>query len=178
MEEIIKQIKKQQEINFKNVEDQIRFADLETVFDNENNSRYIFHYLHSMDRFFINPSTYVYEGSIEENLSIIDSDRAGYIADKSIVIPRKQLLEYFESVKSKINTYFETLTVEQLIEKPEGCEYSRLEFILAQFRHLMWHTGVSSAITFISKDKWNEFTGLAGLRKMFFSDIICRSFDL
>ena len=96
MEEIIKQIKKQQEINFKNVEDQIRFADLETVFDNENNSRYIFHYLHSMDRFFINPSTYVYEGSIEENLSIIDSARAGYIADKSIVIPRKQLLEYFE----------------------------------------------------------------------------------
>ena len=49
MEEIIKQIKKQQEINFKNVKDQIRFADLETVFDNENNSRYIFHYLHSMD---------------------------------------------------------------------------------------------------------------------------------
>ena len=44
-----------------------------------------------MDRFFINPSTYVYEGSIEENLSIIDSARAGYIADKSIVIPRKQL---------------------------------------------------------------------------------------
>ena len=167
MEEIIKQIKKQQEINFKNVEDQIRFADLETVFDNENNSRYIFHYLHSMDRFFINPSTYVYEGSIEENLSIIDSARAGYIDDKSIVVPRKQLLEYFESVKSKINTYFETLTVEQLIEKPEGCEYSRLEFILAQFRHLMWHTGVSSAITFISKGKWNEFTGLAGLRKMF-----------
>ena len=104
---------------------------------------------------------------ISGSLSIIDSARAGYIADKSIVIPRKQLLEYFESVKSKINTYFETLTVEQLIEKPEGCEYSRLEFILAQFRHLMWHTGVSSAITFISKGKWNEFTGLAGLRKMF-----------
>ena len=54
MEEIVRQIKSQQEINFKNVEDQILMADLETVFDAENNSRYIFHYLHSMDKFFIN----------------------------------------------------------------------------------------------------------------------------
>jgi len=167
MDELIRQIKEQQEINFKNIEDQIRFADLETVFDNENNSRYIFHYLHSVDRFFINPSDYVYQGSIEENLSIIDSARVGYIDDKSIVIPRQQLLDYFETVKTKINTFFETLTVEQLIEKPEGCEYSRMEFILAQFRHLMWHVGVSSAISFTSKGEWNEFTGLSGLRKMF-----------
>jgi len=167
MDELIRQIKEQQEINFKNIEDQIRFADLETVFDNENDSRYIFHYLHSVDRFFINPSDYVYQGSIEENLSIIDSARVGYIDDKSIVIPRQQLLDYFETVKTKINTFFETLTVEQLIEKPEGCEYSRMEFILAQFRHLMWHVGVSSAISFTSKGEWNEFTGLSGLRKMF-----------
>jgi len=167
VEELIKQIKQQQEINYKNIEDQIRFADLETVFDNENNSRYIFHYLHSMDRFFINPSTYVYEGNIEENLSIIDSARVGYIDDKSIVIQRQQLLDYLEAVKAKINAFFETLTVEQLIEKPEGCEYSRMELILAQFRHLMWHVGASSAITFTSKGEWNEFTGLIGLRKMF-----------
>ena len=62
MEEIIRQIKAQQEINFINVEEQIRKADLETVFDAENGSRYIFHYLHSMDKFFINPDDYVYEG--------------------------------------------------------------------------------------------------------------------
>ena len=46
MEEIIAQIKAQQEINFANIRDQIQMADLETVFDGENNSRYIFHYLH------------------------------------------------------------------------------------------------------------------------------------
>ena len=43
-------------------------------FDGVNNSRYIFHYLHSMDRFFINPEDYVYEGEklfgIPENLSV------------------------------------------------------------------------------------------------------------
>ena len=62
MEEIIQQIKNQQDINFINIRDQILMADLETVFDAENNSRYIFHYLHSLDRFFINPMDYVYEG--------------------------------------------------------------------------------------------------------------------
>ena len=62
MEEIIQQIKNQQDINFINIRDHIIMADLETVFDAENNSRYIFHYLHSLDRFFINPMDYVYEG--------------------------------------------------------------------------------------------------------------------
>ena len=62
MDNIINQIKKQQEINFINIEEQINKADLEAVFDGVNNSRYIFHNLHSMDRFFINPIGYVYEG--------------------------------------------------------------------------------------------------------------------
>ena len=121
MEEIIRQIKNQQEINFINVKEQILKADLETVFDDENNS---------------------------------------------IVISREQLLDYFEYVKNKIEKYFETLTSQELLQKPGNCEYTRLELILAQFRHLMWHVGLSSAITFASKKEWNEFTGLSGLRKM------------
>lgn len=43
MEEIVRQIKNQQEINFINVRDLIEMADLEKKFDGENNSRYIFH---------------------------------------------------------------------------------------------------------------------------------------
>lgn len=170
MEEIILQIKNQQEINFKNIKDQILFADLNVVFDEVNNSRYIFHYLHSLDRFFINPIDYVYEGEkffgIPEDLSVIDPKRAGYEKDTSIVIPRQQLLDYLEYVKNKINAYFENLNSDELLEKPEGCEYSRLELILGQFRHIMWHVGLSSAITFDSKKEWNEFTGLNGLQKL------------
>ncbi len=171
MKEMVLQIKQQQEINFKNIYDQIQLADLETVFDGENNSRYIFHYLHSMDRFFMNPADYVYEGEklfgIKENLSVIDPERAGYEEDTSIVISRQQLLDYFEYVKDKINTFFDAMSDEQLTEKPEGCEYTRLELILGQFRHLMWHVGLSSAITFSIKNQWNEFTGLSGFRKLF-----------
>ena len=171
-EEIIHQIAKQQAINFINVKDQILKADLEAVFDGENNSRYIFHYLHSLDRFFINPMDYVYEGEklfgIPENLSVIDSTREGYVHDKSIVISRKQLLDYFEYVKNKIEKYFKKLTLSELVEKPKDCDYSRLELILGQFRHLMWHVGLSSGITFSTKKEWNTFTGLSALNKKLF----------
>ena len=174
MEEIIRQIASQQEINFINIKDQILTADLETVFDGENNSRYIFHYLHSMDRFFINPMDYVYEGEklfgIQENLSVIDPSREGYVSDKSIVISRDQLLNYFEYVKRKIESYFEKLTAVELLEKPKDCDYTRMELILGQFRHLMWHVGLSSGITFCSKKEWNKFTGLQKINKKFFGE--------
>ena len=170
MEEIIRQIKAQQEINFTNIEEQINKADLSAVLDGVNNSRYIFHNLHSMDRFFINPIGYVYEGEklfgIPENLSVISTSRAGYEPDTSIIISRQQLLDYLGYIRAKINSYFETLTPEELTDTPEGCEYTRLELILAQFRHMMWHVGLSSGITFEASGEWNEFTGLSGLRRM------------
>ena len=170
MDKIIRQIKDQTEINFINIRDQIEVAELEAVFDGVNGSRYIFHNLHSMDRFFINPVSYVYEGEklfgIPENLSVISTAREGYVEDTSIVISREKLLAYFEYVKSKIEKYFAQLTGDQLLQKPEGCEHTRLELILGQFRHQMWHVGLSSAITFEGKKIWNEFTGLSGLRKM------------
>lgn len=170
MNEIIRQIKNQTEINFINIRDQIEVAELEAVFDGVNGSRYIFHYLHSMDRFFINPVSYVYEGEklfgIPENLSVISSEREGYVEDTSIVISRDKLFAYFEYIKNKIEVYFDGLTSEELLQKPEGNEYTRLELILGQFRHQLWHVGLSSAITFEGKKIWNEFTGLNGLRKM------------
>ena len=172
MDEIISQIKNQTEINFINLKDQIEVAELAAVYDGVSASRYIFHNLHSIDRFFINPNDYVYEGErlfgIAENLSVIDVQRAGYVDDPSIVIAREKLLAYFDFVKDKIEKYFEGLTAEALLQKPEGCEYSRLELILAQFRHQMWHAGLSSAITFEEKGIWNKFTGLSALNKKIF----------
>ena len=172
MDEIIRQIKNQTEINFINIRDQIEVAELEAVFDGVNGSRYIFHNLHSMDRFFINPMSYVYEGEklfdIPENLSVIATEREGYVADTSIVISREKLLEYFEYVKNKIEKYLDHLTAEELLQKPEGCEYTRLELILGQFRHQMWHVGLSSANTFENKKIWNKFSGMNALNQKFF----------
>ena len=97
---------------------------------------------------------------------MISTEREGYVEDTSIVIPREKLLSYFEYIKNKIEIYFEELSAEALLQKPEGSEYTRLELILGQFRHQMWHVGLSSASTFEGKKNWNEFTGLNGIRKM------------
>ena len=56
----------------------------------------------------------------------------------------------------------------ELVEKPKDCDYSRLELILGQFRHLMWHVGLSSGITFSTKKEWNTFTGLSALNVKLF----------
>lgn len=164
MDEIISQIKKQQDINFMNVKDQILIADLALAVDAENNSRYIFHYLHSLDRFFINSADYVYEGErlfgIPEHLSVVDSKRDGYEKDSSIVISRDKLLDYYEYVKNKITDYFNILTAADLLQKPQGSEYTRLEIILGQFRHLMWHVGFSSAVALVSNKEWDTYKGL------------------
>lgn len=164
MEEIIKQIKMQQDINFKNIRDQINCADLEATMDGINNSRFIFHYLHSMDKFYINPSDYEYEGEklfgLPENLSIISESRNGFVKDETTVISREKLLKYLDFIQEKITKFFETLTFEKLLEKPNGSDYTHLELILGQFRHMMWHTGLSSGITFESMKVWNKYTGL------------------
>ena len=101
---------------------------------------------------------------------MIDPAREGYVGDKSIVISREQLLNYFEHVKGKIESYFEKLTAADLLEKPRDCDYTRLELILGQFRHLMWHVGLSSGITFCSKKEWNTFTGLKKINRKFFGE--------
>ena len=168
MDELVKEIKEQTEINFKNIRDQIAAADLEAVTDNETNSRYIFHYLHSLDKFYINPADYVYEGEklfgIKENYSVIDSSRNGYINDRTFVIPREKLMAYFDFVSKKILNYLEGLKAEDLLETPEGAAHTRFELILGQFRHMMWHVGLSSGITYSSKNEWNTFTGLIKVR--------------
>ena len=97
---LVKIIKDQTEILLKNLEVQINEAPLEVMLDNVNNSRFLFHAIHSLDRFFINPADYVYEGEklfgIDENLSVISIAREGFVEDTSIVIPREKLMAYFD----------------------------------------------------------------------------------
>ena len=58
---LVKIIREQTEILCQNLEAQINEAPLDTMFDNVNNSRYLFHAIHSLDRYFINPHHYEYE---------------------------------------------------------------------------------------------------------------------
>lgn len=164
MSSFIQQIKVQTEILFLNISDQLETANLEYEYNNLNNSRYIFHYLHSLDKFFIDPTEYVYDErkiiGIPENLSVIAEEKDGYELAKGYVIPREKLHVYFENIKNKIYCYLDKMDDEELLEQPENYSYTRFELILGQYRHVMWHVGLSSAITFLADGHGTKYTGL------------------
>ena len=166
MNEIIGIIKDQTNILFVNMYEQINRADLSCMIDNVNNSRFLFHMIHSMDKYFINPFDYDYSYvysliGIEEKYSIISESRDGYIPAEGYVIPREKLIEYMDYVKDKINKYLSELSDEDLSEKPDKCQYTRIQMILAQYRHSMFHSGMSEMATYESKGEWLDYKGLA-----------------
>ncbi len=166
MNEITKIIKEQTDVLFANVYEQIKNADLTCMIESVNNSRFLFNMIHSMDKYFINPYDYDYSPAyeltgIKEEYSIISESREGYIFDPDYVVPREQLLCYMDLVKEKIHIYLDDLTDEALYQKPDGCPYTRIQMILAQYRHSMFHCGMSEMVTFDNTGKWLEYSGIA-----------------
>ncbi len=131
-------IAEQTEILLKNINSVVQSANLEAEFDGLNASRFIFHTLHSLDKWFVNPAEYKYDenssGGVAENLSIISSYRQGFDAAPGVVISRENLEKYAVSVAQKIRIYLAKLSDKMLSEKLDGCEFTRLELILGQFR--------------------------------------------
>lgn len=157
-------IAEQTEILLKNINSVVQSANLEAEFDGLNASRFIFHTLHSLDKWFVNPEEYKYDenssGGVAENLSVISSYRQGFDAAPGVVISRENLEKYAVSVAQKIRIYLAKLSDKMLSEKLDGCEFTRLELILGQFRHVMCHAGISSAINAQNGNGWLKYFGL------------------
>lgn len=99
--------------------------------------KHIYHTLHSLDLWFINPRDKNYlEPSIHsENLNNLD-------AVTSKTLSRNDIDNYFSQIRIKIDKYISNLTDEELLDFPENCEYTKFTLILAQFRHLHTHMGM------------------------------------
>ena len=70
------------------------------------------------------------------------------------------LEKYAVSVAQKIRIYLAKLSDKMLSEKLDGCEFTRLELLLGQFRHVMCHAGISSAINAQNGNGWLKYFGL------------------
>ena len=80
MSDLVKIIIRQTEILFKNLNAQIERCNLDAEIDGIQNARYLFHAIHSLDKWFINPETFcepdkTVTGGIPAELSVIDSKR-------------------------------------------------------------------------------------------------------
>ena len=50
--------------------------------------------------------------------------------------------EYFYTIKAKLSMYLTSLHDEDLLQRPENCEWTRFTLILSQYRHLHTHLGM------------------------------------
>ncbi len=115
--------------------------------------KHVYHMLHSLDQWYINPRVYKQPAFHTEGLNDLDSESAAPLS-------RKAIEDYFETVKKKITEYDDSLTDDLLLQKPERCEWSRFELILAQHRHLHSHLGMIMGFLIDDTGRWPKVLGL------------------
>ena len=116
--------------------------------------KHIYHMLHSLDQWFINP--YIYN-----NLDFHEYGMNSYKIETDEVLSKENLVTYFNDIEEKINLFLNNLNDCSLIETPENCSFTRLTLILAQYRHVMYHIGFITSILHYTEEKWPKFIGIS-----------------
>ncbi len=115
--------------------------------------KHIYHTLHSLDRYFINPWDYT-----EPPFHVQDLNDLDVKTDKAL--SRDDLIRYLECIEQKINAYLDGLTDGMLLEKPESSAFTRFTLILAQHRHLNCHLGMLMGFIIAETGLWPVTVGL------------------
>ncbi len=145
-------IKKQVLPNFINLETAIKTYDRNASVCGSPAWRYVYHTIHSADKWFFNPFVYSEPGFHEDGMDNPDNPCSVELSDR-------QLLEYLYAVRDKTLRYIDSLTDEMLGEKPENCPYTRFDLVLRQFRHISLHTGMLNGLTVERTGRFPVFVG-------------------
>ncbi len=115
--------------------------------------KHVYHTLHSLDMWYINPLVYEEPSFHKEGLNDLDAVTEGFLS-------RALLKEYYIDVHKKIFAYLDGLDDEKLLERPDKCPYTRFHLIMAQHRHLDMHIGMLMGYVIAGKDLWPRILGL------------------
>ena len=107
--------------------------------------KHVYHTLHSLDQWFINPEEYNEPPFHKEGLNSLDVK-----SEESL--DKEMLFGFLEDIKKKLYTYLDGLTDEKLIEFAGSKTCS--DWILKQFRHLHTHMGLIMAFLYMRTGKW------------------------
>lgn len=120
--------------------------------------RHVYHMLHSLDLWFINPRDAAYREPPfhRQGLNGLTGGHSGP------ELSRVRLLDYFSAVSAKIDGHVRSLSDEDLLVRPGNCEYTRFTLILAQFRHLHTHMGMLMGFLLTETGRWPYVLGLEG----------------
>lgn len=120
--------------------------------------KHIYHALHSLDLWFINPGDSNFTEPLihEKDLNNLD-----IVTQKQL--SRDEINTYFNQVRKKIVHYISVeLDDNDLLLKPENCQYTRFTLILAQHRHLHTHMGIIMGFIINDTGIWPHIIGLEG----------------
>ena len=112
--------------------------------------RYIYHTLHSADKWFINPSKRNDEPEPPFNTPGLDWPDT--LSD--VQLNREMLYAYYDQVRQKILDYCDSWNDSQLNERPQGCTGTRLGLALSQFRHMYAHIGILNGVTIANTNRY------------------------
>ena len=147
MNELCKVIREMVIPNFLNIRTSIQTYDRDAVICGAPCWRWVYHALHSADKWFINPNVYEEPSFHEDGMDNPDNPT-------NVVLTDAQLLEYLDQIEKKTLDYLNFLTDDMLYEKPENCNYTRMELILRQYRHISFHTGMLNGQTAVATGKF------------------------
>lgn len=116
--------------------------------------RHIYHTVHSLDKWYINPARYE-----EPEFHIKKLDDLN-VVDINTQISREQIEKYMINVFRKTLSYIDSLDESMLRDFPEGCNYSRFHLILAQHRHLDMHIGMLMGFVINYIGEWPQVLGI------------------
>jgi hypothetical protein len=117
--------------------------------------KHFYHLIHSLDKNFIDPGNYTEPEFHKKNLNII------YLEDEN-KLTKDEIANYYEIVKNKIQKYINELKDETLENKIvfNGMEFTKIELIMAQLRHIFYHIGYIHCCIKIEKGETPEYIGL------------------
>lgn len=117
--------------------------------------QHVYHMLHSLDRWFINPRDKAFrEPELHaEGLNDLDTPPVKTLS-------RDEIDSYYQCVCRKVRGYLADLPDECLLAYPPDCEYTRFTLILAQFRHLHSHMGMLMGFVINDTGLWPRVLGL------------------
>lgn len=151
--EIVRIIAEQTETLFLNTDITLHTCDMNIVVCEMPVWKHVYHMLHSLDRWFVNPQVYDEPPFHEPDLNSLD-------IPSEKVLSREEMIAYFNTIKAKINRYLNGLTDNMLAEKPENCAYTRMALVLGQYRHCYAHIGIINGSTIQTTGKWPRVVGL------------------
>lgn len=133
-------IKEQVAANYLNLETAVKTYDRNALVCGAPAWRYVYHTIHSADKWFFNPFVFDEPPFHEDGMDNPDNPCAVEFSDA-------ELLEYLEKVKQKTADYLNRLTDKELYKCPPDCVFTRMDLVLMQCRHLNIYVGMLNGQT-------------------------------